>query len=434
MNTDGTVTAVIHDLTHDGLGIAVLEGGRAFVAGALPDETVVLQARRRKRKYREADLIEVLEPSASRVGPHCKVFGRCGGCVLQHLEYQAQVAFKQKVVADAFSTIAKLNPAEWLPPITGTPWAYRRRARLGIKYVSKMERVLVGFRERAAPYVTDMDTCPVLATRIGSQLVALSEAISATGIKAKIPQAEVAIGDDCGAIILRVLEKPSARDEDVLRTFGEQTELDIYLQPAGPDSIYSLMSAPRQLSYRLRSYGIEIRFEPTDFIQINAEVNEMMVASAIEAGEFRTTDRVLDLYCGLGNFTLPMAQRAQEVLGVEGDAALVARGLRNAELNGITNARFVVANLDATEWSFFRENWDVVFLDPARTGALSAVASMGRMAPRRVVYVSCHPGTLARDAATLVHEQGYRLRSVRVLDMFPHTHHVEAIAVFDRAD
>ena len=426
------LTVHVEDLTHDGLGVADIEGQRAFVPGALPGETVVVGRRKRRRRFLEAELLEVIERSADRVEPHCEYFGRCGGCALQHLGYERQVAFKRKVVADALSSIAKLEPMEWLAPITGPQWGYRRRARLGVKYVAGKGGVLVGFRERAAPYITVMDHCPVLAESIGGALGDLAETIAATSIRDRIPQAEVSIGDSRGAIVFRVLSAPTASDLELLGAFGARVGLDVYLQPSGPDSVHPL-SERRELSYTLDAFGVTLEFQPNDFVQINRAVNIAMVSAAIQAAELQKSDRVLDLYCGLGNFTLPIAGQCQTVLGVEGDAALISRAVRNARRNGIENADFLTADLEQTDWPFFGESWDVVFLDPARAGAQAAAAAMGRMAPRRIVYVSCHPGTLARDAAVLTGTHGYRLSSIRVLDMFPNTHHVEAIAVFDSA-
>ena len=292
--------------------------------------------------------------------------------------------------------------------------------------------MLVGFRERSASLITDMRHCSVLAPPVDTALEALSELIGASTLARRIPQIEVAIGDDHGALVLRVLDAPAPQDEAAFRAFGERLGLDIYVQPGGPGTARPL-GAVRTLQYSLPDFGVQLEFAPTDFIQINAHVNTRMVAAAVAAAELRSSDRVLDLYCGLGNFSLPLAQRAGEVFGVEGEAALVARAARNAERNGVRNAKFLAANLDEAEWGFYREPWDVVVLDPPRTGAAAAVARLAALRPRKIVYVSCHPGTLARDAQTLV-AAGLRLTSARILDMFPHTHHVEVMAVFDRID
>jgi 23S rRNA (uracil1939-C5)-methyltransferase len=430
--TESLHTVDVIDLSHDGRGVADVDGQRVFVPGALPTERILLRTEKRRRRTRDGELVEILERAAARVEPPCPYFGVCGGCALQHLDYAAQIAFKQGVVAEALGRIGGVEPGQWLPTVTGPEWHYRRRARLGIKYVPAKERVLVGFRERSKPYVTDMAHCAVLVQPMDRLPQALSELVQKSPLRQRIPQAEIAVGDAGGAVILRVLDAPDAADRAAFLELGDAFDVDIYLQTGGPDSVTSLRPTPRPLYYRLAAHAVRIDFEPGDFIQINAGVNAAMVDAVIEAAAPEADDRVLDLYCGLGNFSLPIARRVAQVLGVEGVAPLVARAARNAARNGIVNARFVTADLEGTDWPFFLEPWDLVILDPARAGAASAMAAMARMRPRRVVYVSCHPGTLARDAGVLVHEQGYRLTSARVLDMFPHTHHVEAITVFDR--
>lgn len=426
-----SVATDIVDLTHDGRGVGELAGRRIFVPGALPSERVLLKTRKRRRRQQEVELVEIIEPAATRVEPPCPYFGTCGGCALQHLEYRAQVEFKEQVVAEALSRIGKVEPERFEPVLTGSQWNYRRRARLGVKYVEGKGRVLVGFRERSAPFLTNMLACRILVQPMDRLPEMLSLALADSALKQRIPQAEIAVGDDSGAVVLRVLDPPNKAEVDRFRTLGNELDVDIYLQTGGPDTVRPIDDSPRQLVYRLSPDNIEIEFEPGDFIQINAEINQAMVTAAIESAALEAGDRVLDLYCGLGNFSLPIARHVSEVFGVEGAAPLVARAIGNASRNGIDNARFVAADLEQTDWPFFRESWDVVFLDPARAGAEAAIAAMPAMKPRRVVYVSCHPGTLARDAGVLVHRHGYRLTSIRALDMFPHTHHVEAIAVFD---
>lgn len=428
------VTADIRDLAHDGRGIADIDGRRVFVAGALPSERVLVAPRRRRRRHGEADLVDVVTASAERVEAPCPYFGRCGGCALQHLAYDAQLQFKQRVVAQAFSRIAGIEPAEWLDPVTGPQWGYRRRARLGVKYVDAKQRVLVGFRERAAPYVTDMSHCPVLTPPLGDVLGPLAEVIAASTIKRRLPQVEAAAGDAGGALVLRVLDAPSAADEAAFAAFGSRWDLDVYLQPGGPGTAAPLAAAPRALEYALRRFAVKLRFAPTDFIQVNGEVNEKMVGAAVDAAALERGDRVLDLFCGLGNFSLPLATRGAVVVGVDGDAGLIGRAASNARLNGIDNAEFCAADLTDAEVGVYRQRWDVVVLDPPRSGAAAVVGQMRRIGARRVVYVSCHPATLARDAKVLVETQGYRLQKAGIFDMFPHTHHVEAMACFERND
>jgi 23S rRNA (uracil1939-C5)-methyltransferase len=426
-----TRAADVVDLTHDGLGVAVVDGRRVFVAGALPGERVELALGRRRRQHREAELVRVLEPAPARVVPHCEYFGVCGGCALQHLAPDAQVSLKQRAVAETLTRIGNAVPEEWLAPITGPEWGYRRRARLGVKYVAGKERVLVGFRERAAPYVTDMARCPVLAAPVGALLGELAVLVAATSVRERVPQIEVAVGENAAALVFRVLDKPTAADEALLAEFGRRHDVDIYLQPTGVAGNIVPLGEPRALQYALRAHGVVLRFVPTDFIQVNAVVNARMVDAAIELAEVRSDDRVLDLYCGLGNFSLPFARRAAQVLGVEGDAGLVARAARNAERNGIGNARFVAADLAEPDWPFLRGDWSVIVLDPPRTGAEAPVASLVHSGARKLVYVSCHPATLARDARVLLESGRWRLRYAHVLDMFPHTHHVEVMALFE---
>lgn len=429
-----TVAAEIRDLAHDGRGVADLDGRRVFVAGALPAERVIVAPRRRRRRYEEADLVDIVDASAARVEPPCPYFGRCGGCALQHMAYEAQLEFKQRVVAQAFSRIAGVEPDEWLDPVTGPQWRYRRRARLGVKYVDAKQRVLVGFRERAAPYVTDMTHCPVLVPPLDEVLGPLADVIGASTIKRRLPQVEAAVGDVCGALVLRVLDAPTDADEAAFAAFGRQWDLDVYLQPGGPGTAAPIGAEPRVLEYALPRFGVKLRFAPTDFIQVNGEVNEKMVAAAVAAAAIGPEDKVLDLFCGLGNFSLPIATCSAAVVGVDGDAGLIGRAARNARLNGIDNALFFAADLTDGEIGMYRDRWDVVVLDPPRSGAQAAVEQMRRVGARRVVYVSCHPATLARDAKVLIETQGYRLRKAGIFDMFPHTHHVEAMACFERVD
>ena len=428
---EAAVVTTIIDLTHDGVGVADLDGRRVFVADALPGERVEVVLRKRRRKLQEADLKRVLEPSPERVTPGCEYFGRCGGCALQHLAHPAQVSFKQRVVAETLKRIGRVEPEEWLPAVVSQPWHYRRRARLGVKYVAGKSRVLVGFRERAGPYITDMRHCPVLMPPVDGLLSELAELIERSSVKERLPQIEAAVADDAVALVLRVLDEPTAADNEAFRAFGDRHGIDLYWQRGGPGTVAALDRA-RPLRYRLPEFDLTLEFLPTDFVQVNVGVNAELVSTAIRLARVEPTDRVLDLYSGLGNFSLPLAQRAAELLGVEGEAGLVARAVRNAAANSIGNARFVTADLTASDWSFYRERWDVVVLDPPRTGAEAPVAEMNLCQPRRIVYVSCHPATLARDAQVLVERHGFRLRTARVFDMFPHTHHVESLALFER--
>jgi 23S rRNA (uracil1939-C5)-methyltransferase len=427
------LTTRVTDLTHEGRGVAGIDGQRVFVSGALPGETVTIRPRGKRRKYQEAELVDVLEASPDRVEPPCEVFGRCGGCTLQHMSRPAQIRFKQRTVEQTLARVGGLQPDHWLEPVIDAQWGYRRRARLSVRDVPRKERVLVGFRERATQYVTDMSSCPVLTAPMDGLIAALSELIGNTSLRAKIPQIEVAVADHAAAVVLRVLATPSTEDLTLLRAFGDRHDVDVYTQSGGPGTVAPVDPArERRLSYALPEFNLDLQFLPVDFVQVNAAVNQRLVRQVVDLAEARGDDRVLDLYCGLGNLSLPLAQRAGALVGVEGEAGLVARAVQNAERNGIANARFVTADLSQTDWSFLRESWDIVILDPPRTGAEAPVAAMDRMAPRRIVYVSCHPGTLARDAKVLTEHHGYRLHTAGVLDMFPNTWHVEAIALFVR--
>ncbi len=429
-------TARIDSVTHDGRGIAAIDGKKVFVAGALAGEEVRFLRRKSRRNFDEAELIEVLQASPKRVVARCAVFGQCGGCAMQHVSADEQRAIKQQTLSDSLARIGKVEPQQWLEPLIGPDWRYRRRARLAVKDVAAKGRVLVGFRERHAPYVTDMHRCEVLAPPLDGLLDALSELLAGLSIRARIPQIEVAIAENAVALVFRVLDAPTSADRDALREFGKEHDLRVYLQPGGLASIALLHpdGAQEPLYYSLPEYDVRIAFEPADFVQVNAELNRLMVAMAVEHLDPKSDDRVLDLYCGIGNFSLPLARKSAEVVGIEGEATLVARAAANATLNGLTNVAFRCADLAAIDGSeaWLREDWDRLLIDPARSGAAEVIANMHVLQPQRIVYVSCHPATLARDANTLVNEQGFRLDAAGIIDMFPHTAHVESIAVFSR--
>jgi len=427
--------AVIESSSHDGRGVARIDGKATFVHGALPGERVRLRVVRHHRNFDEAETEAVLEPSADRVEPACPRFGVCGGCSLQHVAPVAQIESKQQALLDALRHIGHLEPERVFAPIVGSsPWGYRRKARLGVKYVGKKGKVLVGFRERSSSFVTDTERCPVLHPRVGEALAALAALIGSLDIRERVPQVEVAMGDERCILVFRVLAPPSAGDAERLRSFGAAHGFVVYLQEGGLDSIRPLDPPGVQLTYALPEFDVELEFRPGDFTQVNFEVNRLMVARAVELLRPQPQERVLDLFCGLGNFTLPLARRAAEVVGVEGEAGLVARARANALRNGIGNARFYTANLyaalDAEPW--LRERFEAALLDPPRTGAVEVLPLLPRLGVERLVYVSCYPGTLARDAAELVQRHGYRLVGAGAMDMFPHTAHVESIAVFQR--
>ena len=432
MTEPSQTEAAVVGLTHDGHGIADVSGERVFVPGALPGEQILLAIKRRRKRVRAATMVDLLAPVPERTTPHCEYFGRCGGCAVQHMRYEAQLRFKETVVRDALQRIAGLSALQWHAPLTGPQWHYRRRARLGVRYVAGKGRVLAGFKERASRLVTDMSSCPVLVEPMHTLPGVLSRIVDDTSLREHLPQAEVAVGDSASAVVLRVLREPTPQDLEVLARLGTELDSDVYLQTGGPSTVQPLdPEATRVLAYRLEAFDVELRFLPTDFVQVNAAVNAAMVERVVDALELTGTEHILDLYCGLGNFSLPLARCAASVLGVEGDGGLVGRASQNAASNGIGNARFVTADLSAADWPFLRERWDVVVLDPPRSGAAAAVEQMGHMQPRRIAYVSCHPATLARDARALTASGQYRLETVGIADMFPHTHHVEAMAIFE---
>ncbi len=420
-------------LAHDGRGVARLDGKAVFVEGALPGERVRLRIYKRRRHLDEAGLVEVLTASPARVTPRCAHFGICGGCSLQHLAAAAQLAAKQQQLLDNLQRIGGVVPERIIEPLRGPAWGYRRRARLGVKYVHKKGRVLAGFREREKPYLADIERCEILLeplARLPQDLAALTETLS---IRDRLPQVEVAAGDGATALVFRVMQEPNQDDCARLLKFGAEHGLQIFLQSGGLDTVKALRSDYPPLHYAVDAGRVIIEFGPVDFVQVNRDINLAMVDAAMAMLGPTGDDAVLDLFCGLGNFTLPLARRARSVTGVEGDASLVSKARANAVCNGLNNAGFAVENLfePQTFGAWANERFDLVLLDPPRAGAAALVARMSDWRPRRVVYISCHPGSLARDAGTLVGNLGFRLSGAGVMDMFPHTTHVESIAVFE---
>jgi 23S rRNA (uracil1939-C5)-methyltransferase len=426
--------ADIVDLAHDGRGVARVDGKTVFIDGALPGERVRFRVIKRRRQLDEAGLVEVLKPSPDRVVPACAHFGICGGCSLQHLSAAAQIAAKERQLFDSLERIGRVHPERVLAPLTGPAWAYRRRARLGVKYVHKKGRVLAGFREREKPYIADLKRCEVLVEPLADLPRDLAAMVETLTIREKIPQVEVAAGDAAAALTLRVLEDPGAADLEKIAAFGSRLGVQIFLQRGGLDTVRPLLAEQAMpLRYAVDAGRVHIEFGPVDFIQVNREINASMVAAAVELLQPGQGDSVLDLFCGLGNFTLPLARRALRAVGVEGDATLIAKARSNAVGNGIGNAGFFVENLfePAQFGPWANERYDLVLLDPPRAGAVELMPRMAHWRPRRVVYISCHPGSLARDAEILVHTLGLKLTCAGVMDMFPHTTHVESIAVFE---
>ena len=427
--------AEIIDLSHDGRGVARSDGKVVFIADALPGETVRYRRTRRKRQADEGQMLEVLSPSADRVEPRCPHFGVCGGCALQHLDPDHQLAFKQQQLVEALQRIGSVEPARIAEPVRGPSWGYRRKARLAARYVAKKGRLVLGFRERHAPYVADVQRCEVLDPRVGERLTELAAVLDSLSIRDRIPQVEVACADTV-VLVLRVLDPPDEADRERLRQFAEAEGFTILLQPGGLDSVVPLVDGEPGpgLGYSPDGSDLRIDFQPLDFVQVNHVVSQQMVRQALDWLRPQPGERVLELFSGLGNFSLPLAAAGAEVTAVEGDAGLVARATANAERAGLS-VQHHVADLFAVDGSedWLKRDYDAVLLDPPRSGAREVLPFVAARRPRRILYVSCHPGSLARDAGTLVGEHGYRCLQAGVMDMFPHTAHVESMALFERA-
>ena len=439
----------IESLDYEGRGVTHVDGKTIFVEGAMTGEIVEFKSFHRKPNYEVARMTRLVKESSQRVIPACEYFGVCGGCAMQHVNPAAQAAAKQRVLEDAFGHIAKLRPEVMFPPIVGEAWGYRHRARLSARHVAKKGGVLIGFREKRSSYVAMMDSCKVLPPRMSNLIVPLKVLIGGMSEPQQYPQIEVAIGEAMGeaandlqiVFVLRHLAPLTKNDQQLLREFADAHKVVWYLQSKGPDTValFYPTDSP-SLAYRLPDFDIEVQFEPTEFTQVNPGVNRMLVRRAMSLLHPTAGERIADMFCGLGNFTLPIARLGAQVLGVEGSDALVSRALENARHNGLEDrCEFQVANLfEATLESFAAMGKiDKMLIDPPREGADALVKALpgpddNTQAPQRIVYVSCNPATLARDAAVLVHEKGYRLRGAGIASMFPHTAHVESIAYFER--
>lgn len=425
----------IDALTHEGRGIAHINGKTVFIDGALPGEEVLFHYVRQRSKFDEGRLLKVLRPAPARAEPRCPHFGVCGGCSLQHMNPKAQLRLKQEALREQFHHFGGVEPEQWLTPLRGSNWQYRRKARLGVKFVKKKERVLVGFREKGGRLLAELERCEVLHPSVGLLLPELGELIASLSCYDRIPQIEVAAGDNATALVFRHLAPLTMADTERLVKFGRAHDLQIYLQGGGTETVCPLWPENGYLSYS-QFNNLEMVFLPTDFTQVHKEVNIKMIQQALDLLELEAQDRVLDLFCGVGNFTLPLASCGAEVLGVEGNAGLVARAVANAKHNRLENARFEVADLNEMGWThhaWAQKGFSKVLLDPPRSGALTAVRQMSQLRAQRIVYVSCNPATLARDAGELVNQQGYCLRYAGVMDMFPHTPHLETMALFEQA-
>lgn len=431
---EGNFDAQIDSLSHDGRGVARIEEKATFIQGGLPGEAVRFRYLKRKRSHDEGLVTEVLTASEQRVAPRCQHYAICGGCSLQHMDPEAQIQSKQGILLENLKHIGRVEPETVLAPLTNdSPWGYRRKARLGVKWVPQKGKVLVGFRERGSSFVADLAACQVLHPRVGELLPQLSELIGQLGIRDRVPQIEMSMDDDRCVLIFRILEPPSEQDKSLLREFGERHQVVPYLQPGGPDTVAPLGQGV-DLHYSLPEQALTLGFLPGDFTQVNTEINRKMIARALAMLDLGPGDRVLDLFCGVGNFTLPMARHAGEVHGVEGDRGLVERARANAQRNRLENVEFFTANLyeELAPAAWLELSFNKVLLDPPRSGAQQVLQLLPKMGVDTILYISCYPGTLARDAGELVNEHGYRLLSAGVMDMFPHTAHVESIALFRR--
>ena len=428
------VSARIESLTHEGRGVTHIDGKTVFVDGVLPEEEVLFKYTQQNRRYDEGEAVQIITPSPYRVEPKCAHFAICGGCSLQHLNPAQQIMSKQQVLLDNLQRIGKVTATEVMPPLTGPIWGYRRKARLGVKYVHKKEKVLVGFREKRSGFLAELDHCEVLHQSVGADLRMLADLVRSLSCYDKVPQIEVAVSDEHTALVFRHLVELTEADKQKLTDYAKQHGLLFYTQAAGPDSITPLWPADPQLHYRLDDYDVEVAFEPSDFVQVNRDINQKMIKLALQLLDLKADDKVLELFCGVGNFSFALAKQVEHVTAVEGEKTLVARARQNAVRNNICNAEFHVADLMAVEpqTSWLKQDYSKILLDPARSGADGILPQLAKMKVPRMVYVSCNPATLARDAGILCNEYGYKLVKVGVMDMFPHTAHVESIALFER--
>ena len=426
---------IIESLDQEGRGIAHADGKVIFIEGALTGEHVTYSSYRKKPSYEQAQVGQILKQSFMRVQPKCANFGVCGGCSMQHLEARAQVAVKQRVLEDNLERIGKVKPETMLPPIYGQAWGYRQRARLSVRHVLKKGKTLVGFREKNGKYVADMQHCEILPPKIAGLLPLLGELNESFTARDILPQIEVAAGEHVDVLVLRILQALSPSDEAAIKQFADTHKVQFWLQTKGPETIvpfYPLDAPP--LSYSLPEFGITMPFAPSEFTQVNSEMNRLMVSRAMRLLAPQPGERIADFFCGLGNFTLPIARSGARVVGIEGSAALVKRAAQNAAHNGLSgNTEFQAMNLFEMDEASLANlgRFDKWLIDPPRDGAVELVKAITpEIAPQRIVYVSCSPATLARDAQVLVQDHGYTLKAAGVMNMFPHTSHVESIAVF----
>ena len=441
----------IKSLDADARGVGHLEnedgtpGKVIFVEDALPGERVSYEVKRKKKNWEAGRMVTLQKASSMRVEPRCEHFGYCGGCSMQHLEPSAQVAIKQRTLEDNLWHLSKVKAENIMRPMYGPTWGYRFRARLSVRHVEKKGTVLVGFHERASSYVADIRYCHILPPHLGGMLMPLRELVGSLSIYNQMPQIEVAVGEETTALVLRIMAPLSAKDEELVKAFADEWGIQWWLQPKGPDTVYPFYPLDRELYYTLPEFGVRMPFKPTDFTQVNHQINRALVHKALTLLEVQPQDRVADLFCGLGNFTLPLATQAREVVGIEGSTVLTTRALENAKANGLdakttfyTRNLFEVTPDDLVQLGRF----DRMLIDPPRDGAIALALALAELResgrtdclPQRIVYVSCSPSTLARDAGILVHRAGYVMKKAGVVNMFPHTSHVESIGVFELAE
>jgi 23S rRNA (uracil1939-C5)-methyltransferase len=427
-------TAEITALSHDGRGIASINGKVTFIENALPGERVKFTYTSQRNKYDEGRATEILTSAPERVTPKCPHFTICGGCALQHMNEETQLSHKQKLLLEQLKHFGNTQVENILPPLTAANWGYRRKARLGVKFVTKKNALLVGFREKNGRYLADLNGCEVLDPRVGKLIPALKHLIADLKAYQHIAQIEVAVTDNATALIFRHLVPLQADDREKLITFAKNYSIQLYLQAGSPQDLELIWpDNSSELFYELPEYKIKLYFHPTGFTQVNAEINQQMIKRAIELLAPQENDRILDLFCGIGNFTLPLARFCREIVGVEGDKSLVDRARKNADINAINNAYFYQADLtsDFSSLDFMGGSFTKILLDPPRTGALETIKHIVKFQAEKIVYVSCNPATFARDTGLLI-QSGYQLNQVGIMDMFPHTHHVETIGVFER--
>jgi 23S rRNA (uracil1939-C5)-methyltransferase len=438
----------IKSLDADARGVGHLEnedgspGKVIFVEDALPGERVSYEVKRKKKNWEAGRMVTLQRASSMRVEPRCEHFGYCGGCSMQHLEPSAQVAIKQRTLEDNLWHLSKVKADNIMRPMYGPTWGYRFRARLSVRHVEKKGTVLVGFHERASSYVADIRYCHILPPTLGGMLMPLRELVGSLSIYNQMPQIEVAVGEEVTALVLRIMAPLTAKDEELVKAFADEWGIQWWLQPKGPDTVYPFYPLDKELYYTLPEFGVRMPFKPTDFTQVNHQINRALVHKALNLLDVQPSDRVADLFCGLGNFTLPLATQAREVVGIEGSTVLTTRALENAKANGLSDkTTFYTRNLfEVTPDDLVAlGRFDRMLIDPPRDGAIALALAMAELResgkteflPKRIVYVSCSPSTLARDAGILVHRAGYVMKKAGVVNMFPHTSHVESIGVFE---